>query len=188
MFGAAFVIPRLDGPGGARGDECSAYLTHITARYDQLASYTLFLHSDPDSHLHMPYLGNVLRMIALGTSHLGFLHLNGPRHVRTITPCLQAIFREIFGEELTNLVGPYCCAQFVVQAEKIRHRPSNFCMKMLSMVDRSFTKGDLCTAAQTSRSTHCYGMEFLWHLVFGEDFDPPLRQDDIRLPTALRLK
>ena len=31
-------------------------------------------------------------------------------------------------------------------------------------------------------------MEFLWHVVWGENGDPPLRQDDENLPLAFRLK
>lgn len=58
---------------------------------------------------------------------------------------------------------------------------------MLMMVNGSMPY-DLCTTSTTARSTHCYGMEFLWHMVWGEDPDPPLRQDDKNLPTAFRLK
>ena len=39
-----------------------------------------------------------------------------------------------------------------------------------------------------ARSTHCYGMEFLWHVIWGESGDPPLRQDDDNLPLSFRLK
>ena len=56
-------------------------------------------------HLHMDFLDLVLRSIAAGTYDVGFLPLNGPRHVRTLTPCLQAVHEEIFGENLTALVG-----------------------------------------------------------------------------------
>ena len=37
---------------------------------------------------------------------------------------------------------------------------------------------------EVARSTHCYGMEFMWHKVFGDVTDPPLRPDDTRLPTG----
>ena len=47
----------------------------------------------------------LVRSIAAGTYDVGFLPLNGPRHVRTLTPCLQAVHEEIFGENLTALVG-----------------------------------------------------------------------------------
>ncbi|KAF4740134.1 hypothetical protein FOZ63_003567, partial [Perkinsus olseni] len=53
------------------------------------------------------------------------------------------------------------------------------------MVDGSIP--DLCVAeAKPKRSSHCYVFEFLWHVVFGEPRQLPLRPDDKRLPTALR--
>ena len=42
------------------------------------------------------------------------MHLNAPRHVKTITPCLQEIHKKIFDTPLAQYVGPYCCAQFIV--------------------------------------------------------------------------
>lgn len=50
-------------PGAARGDECSAYLTHILGSYDHLADFTIFLQSDPMDHLHFDFLDLVLRLI-----------------------------------------------------------------------------------------------------------------------------
>jgi len=116
-----------------------------------------------------------------------FLSLNGARHLRTITPCLNAIHQAIFGTEMKEAVGPYCCAQFIIQDTKIRERPLSFYQNMLRLVDGS-VEYDLCAPGKVVRSTHCYGMEFTWHVVFGEEYEPPLRQDDVRLPTPLRLK
>ena len=39
---------------------------------------------------------------------------------------------------------------------------------MLTLVNGTLPY-DLCTSSKVARSTHCYGMEFLWHLVFAED-------------------
>eukprot|EP00439_Symbiodinium_sp_Y106_P057851 s275_g8.t1 len=125
-FQAVRVIARPD-IGAARGDECSAYLTHILANYQKLADFIVFLQSDPMDHLHMDFLDLVLRSIAAGTYDVGFLPLNGPRHVRTLTPCLQAVHEEIFGENLTALVGPYCCAQFAVSRETVQQRSLELC-------------------------------------------------------------
>ncbi|CAE7693266.1 acbC [Symbiodinium sp. CCMP2592] len=185
-FQAVRVIARPD-IGAARGDECSAYLTHILANYQKLADFIVFLQSDPMDHLHMDFLDLVLRSIAAGTYDVGFLPLNGPRHVRTLTPCLQAVHEEIFGENLTALVGPYCCAQFAVSRETVQQRSLDFFSRMLSLVDGS-RDVDLCGVEGTKRSTQCYGFEFLWHVVFGEEVDPPSREDDMRLPVSLRLK
>ena len=95
------------------------------------------------------------RSIAAGTYSVGFLPLNGPRHVRTLTPCLQAVHEEIFGENLTGLVGhrllhlvsvsvvslprlllrgPYCCAQFAVSRETIQQRSLETCMQQFGFL------------------------------------------------------
>mmetsp|Transcript_10518 Transcript_10518/g.32704 ORF Transcript_10518/g.32704 Transcript_10518/m.32704 type:complete len:438 (-) Transcript_10518:82-1395(-) len=176
-----------DPEGGPRGDECLGYLSHIVHRFTQLATFTVFMQADPSEHLHFSYLRNALKMIERGTYAVPYLTLNGARHVRTITPCLSAVHEAIFGVPMREPVGPYCCAQFIVQDAKIRERPLSFYQNMLRLVDGT-VKSDLCAPGRVTRSTHCYGMEFTWHLVFGEDYESPLRQDDVRLPTPLRLK
>merc|ERR1712048_371888 len=75
----------------------------------------------------------------------------------------------------------------IVESSRARERPLEFYQNMLRLVDGSLDY-DVCTARKVTRSTHCYGMEFTWHLVFGEEHEPPLRQDDARLPLPLRLK
>lgn len=181
------VRPCPDPAGGPRGDECLAYLSHIVSRYEELASFTVFLQADPDQHLHFDYLKVALAMIARGTYSVPFLTLNGARHSLTLTPCMAAVHQAIFGEPLLQGVGPYCCAQFIVRDARVRERPISFYRRMLGLVDGS-AGYDLCTSGKVTRSTHCYGMEFLWHRVFGEPLEPPLRQDDARLPLPLRLK
>lgn len=187
-FGQVTIVPCPDPAGLPRGDECLAYLSHIVGRYEQLASFTVFLQSDPDQHLHFTYLRTVLAMIAKGAYNVPFLNVNGARHVRSRSPCLGAVYEEIFKEPMTKPLGPYCCAQFVVQDLGIRSRPLDFYKNMLRMVDGSMGGADLCSAQPVTRSTHCYGMEYMWHRVFGDDHEPPLRQDDIRLPLSLRQK
>lgn len=137
--------------------------------------------------MHASFLQTILRSMVFQTYDQGFLHLNGPRHVRTITPCIQSIAEVIFGHKLDGTVGPYCCAQFVVGRDKIQTRDKFFYERMLMLVNGTLNY-DLCTTSRVARSTHCYGMEFLWHVVWGEALDPPLRQDDRQLPTAFRLK
>ncbi|CAK8986081.1 unnamed protein product [Durusdinium trenchii] len=185
-FQAIHQIERAD-IGAARGDECSAYLTHILGHYDRLADQTIFLQSDPMDHLHFEFLDLVLRSIAAGTYNTSFLPLNGPRHVRTLTPCLQAVHEEIFQANLTELLGPYCCAQFAVSRETIRRHDKDFYLRMLGLVDGS-KNVDLCGMEGTKRSTQCYGFEFLWHVVFGQVPEPASREDDPQLPVHLRLK
>ena len=42
------------------GKETSAYVTHIVRRFDSLADQTLFLHTDPASHLMLPLFKRAL--------------------------------------------------------------------------------------------------------------------------------
>lgn len=185
-FAQVVVTPKTD-LGSTRGDECSAYLAHIVGRYDSLADFTIFLQSDPHEHLHFDFLDLVLRSMAATTYSMPFLPLNGPKHVRTLTPCLSAVHEELFGTNLTEILGPYCCAQFAVARETIRRHDRSFYENMLSLVDGT-RNVDLCGVEGTKRSTQCYGYEFLWHVVFNEAVDPPSREDDPRLPVAFRLK
>jgi len=186
-FSSMEVKPCRDPEGGPRGDECLGYLAHLVDRYDNLATFTVFLQADPQDHLHFSYLHIVFKMIERNTYAIPYMNLNGARHVRTITPCLSAVHEAIFGVAMAEPVGPYCCAQFIVMDSRIRDRKLEFYQNMLRLVDGSM-EYDLCAPGKVTRSTHCYGMEFTWHLVFGEAYETPLRQDDQNLPTALRLK
>merc|ERR1719423_286893 len=90
-------------------------------------------------------------MISRGTYAVPFLSLNGGRHVRTVTPCLSAVHEAIFGEPMREAVGPYCCAQFVVQDTRVRARPLEFYHRMLRLVDGTM-QNDLCAPGRvTSR-------------------------------------
>ena len=91
--------------------------------YDEnLADLTLFIHSDPFDHVHPEFMKVVLQSIGHKTYTQQFLHVNGPRHVRTLTPCIQAIAEVIFEKKFDEVVGPYCCAQFLVSRERMQFR------------------------------------------------------------------
>eukprot|EP00392_Amoebophrya_sp_AT5.2_P010124 g10177.t1 len=98
IFDVIVQIPTPDPSFVARGDECSAYLRHVVERYDSdLADFTVFIHSDPFEHMHKQYLSVILKAMEQQTFEEDFLHLNAPKHVKTITPCLQAVSEAIFG-------------------------------------------------------------------------------------------
>eukprot|EP00927_Polykrikos_kofoidii_P021407 TRINITY_DN20253_c0_g1_i1.p1 TRINITY_DN20253_c0_g1~~TRINITY_DN20253_c0_g1_i1.p1 ORF type:complete len:421 (-),score=37.97 TRINITY_DN20253_c0_g1_i1:22-1284(-) len=185
-FSSISILPCSDPQSGPRGDPCLGYLAHLTTRYTQLAAFTVFLRGDPHEHLHFSFLQVPLKMIERGTYSVPFLQLNNIRHAQTWTPCLNAVHEAIFGDKLEP-VGPFCCSQFIVRDTTVRARPLRFYKNMLRLVNGS-TKTRFCSTERENRSTHCYGMEFMWHLVFGEHHESPLRQDDPRLPTPLRLK
>jgi hypothetical protein len=193
MFGNIFrggitVIPQPDGP--VRGDECTGYLDYIVKNYDSLSDYTVFLQGDADHHLFLSYLSTTLEGIKAGQYDVPFLHLNFHRHYQTTTPCMRDVERVIFN--LTNpveplpLIGTYCCAQFIVSRPRIRARDQKFYSDALKLVDGSVA--DLCSPDPPRRSSHCYVLEYLWHVVFGEPRDLPHKPDDQRLPLLLRMK
>lgn len=188
--GGIEVIPQPDGE--VRGDECTAYLQYIRDMYLELPSYTVFLQADADHHLFFSYLSTALGGIESGRFEVPFLHLNFHRHYQTTTPCMRDVERVIFNYtddirvEALPLIGTYCCAQFIVSRERILRHPIDFYERTLFLVDGSVK--DICSPGPPRRSSHCYVLEYLWHIVFGEDRYLPFRPDDARLPTALRSK
>jgi hypothetical protein len=189
--GGVFVIQQPDGP--SRGDECTAYLDYIVQGYDSpgMSDYTVFLQADPDRHMFISYLNTILSGINAGTYREGFLHLNFHRHYQTTTPCMRDVERYLFNHsELvskTDIIGTYCCAQFVVHKSRIYMRQKRFYQHALSMVDGSGI-ADICSPTPPRRSSHCYVLEYLWHVILGEERFLPFKADDPRLPSVLRMK
>ena len=182
--GGVFVIPKSD-IGPTRGDECTGYLDYIVTEYNRLSDHTLFLQADPDHHLFISYLNTVLSVIKTGVD-LPFLHLNFHRHYQTVTPCMRDVEARLFGVSPLALIGTYCCAQFIVAKERILQRHASFYINALAMVDG--TLPDICSPTPPKRSSHCYVLEYLWHVVFGEVRYLPHKPDDARLPLILRMK
>uniref|UniRef100_A0A7S4PRR7 Uncharacterized protein n=1 Tax=Alexandrium monilatum TaxID=311494 RepID=A0A7S4PRR7_9DINO len=178
-----------------RRDECTAYLAHVVRHYNaHMGDVVFFLHGTPSDHTPMGLLNLVLRGLALGTLRdLDFLHLGAPRMVATANPCQQDIFRIATGRSLQGPLFTYCCSQFAVSKRRIRQRPRSDYARMLRLVDGSVP--DACDRIGPSferypgqRLSHCFFFEFMWHVVFGESEDLPLRADDPKLPLAFRLK
>jgi hypothetical protein len=187
-FANTHVFNQPDGP--VRGDECTGYLDHIVRNYDDLADFIVFLQGDADHHMFLSFLDTALKGIIAGQYDTPFLHLNFHRHYQTTTPCMREVERVLF--DLPDpvppvpLVGTYCCAQFIVRKDRILARQKEFYQKALSMVDGSVP--DLCSPTPPRRSSHCYVLEYLWHVVFGEPRFLPHKPDDDRLPILLRMK
>ncbi|CAE7354815.1 unnamed protein product [Symbiodinium natans] len=178
----------------ARRDECTAYLSHVVREYGNLADMTLFLHGDPSDHTPFGLLNILLRGISSGSfSSLDFIHLGSPRLVATYNPCQDDIYERAFNRPLKGRLYTYCCSQFAVSKKRIRQRPLEEYVKMLQLVDGSVA--DVCERIGPSyekyagqRLSHCFFLEFMWHVVFGEPDNLPLRADDKTLPLPLRLK
>ncbi|CAE7896164.1 unnamed protein product [Symbiodinium necroappetens] len=178
----------------ARRDECTAYLSHVVREYDNLGDMTLFLHGDPSDHTPFGLLNILLRGISLGTfAGLDFVHLGSPRLVATYNPCQNDIYERAFNHPLQGRLFTYCCSQFAVSKRRIQQRPLEEYAKMLQLVDGSVA--DVCERIGPSyekyagqRLSHCFFLEFMWHVVFGEPDELPLRADEPKLPLPLRLK
>lgn len=178
----------------ARRDECTAYLSHVVMHWEDLADVTLFLHGDPSDHTPFGLLNLVFRGLTLGTfSQLDFVHLGSPRLVATYNPCQDDIYQRAFGRPSQHRLFTYCCSQFLVSKRRIRARPLGDYVRMLQLVDG--TVADQCERIGPSyekyagqRLSHCFFLEFMWHVVFGQDDELPSRADDVTLPVSLRLK
>jgi hypothetical protein len=186
--GQSKLIPQRDGP--VRGDECTAYLHHIIHNYESLSDFTVFLQDDADHHMFLSFMDTALKGIITGQYSVPFLHLNFHRHYQTTTPCMRDVERVLFNlsspVEPLPLIGTYCCAQFIVEKQRILARPMDFYEKAFSLVNG--TVDDMCSPTPPKRSSHCYVLEYLWHVVFGEDRFLPHKPDDERLPLLLRMK
>eukprot|EP00435_Cladocopium_sp_Y103_P036720 s1262_g9.t1 len=194
------VFTRLDDSAdpatgqAARRDECTAYLSHVVMHWEDLAEVTLFLHGDPSDHTPFGLLNLVFRGLTLGTfGQLDFVHLGSPRLVATYNPCQDDIYQRAFGRPSQHRLFTYCCSQFLVSKRRIRARPLGDYVRMLQLVDG--TVADQCERIGPSyekyagqRLSHCFFLEFMWHVVFGQDDELPSRADDVTLPVSLRLK
>ena len=177
----------------ARRDECTAYLSHVVREYGNLADLTLFLHGDPSDHTPFGLLNILMRGISLGTFlDLDFVHLGSPRLVATHNPCQDDIYERAFNRPLQGRLYTYCCSQFAVSKRRIQQRTLEEYARMLQLVDGSVA--DVCERIGPSyekyagqRLSHCFFLEFMWHVVFGEPDELPLRAD-ANLPLPLRLK
>lgn len=179
----------------ARRDECTAYLAHVVRHYDSgFADMTLFLHGDPSDHTPFGLLNILFRGLALGSLRdLEFVHLGAPRLVHTANPCQAGLFEAAFGRAQRAPLSTYCCSQFAVAKRRILSRPLSDYARMMQLVDGTIP--DMCDRVgpayeryRGARLSHCYFFEFMWHVVFGEGEELPLRADDARLPVSLRLK
>lgn len=180
-----YVTEQTDGI--TRGDECTAYLEYIRSEYKRLPDFTIFLQSDLDHHLFVSYLNTALLALRNGIYTIPFLHLNFHRHYQTITPCMRDVENKVFGESVpSELIGTYCCAQFIVSRSRIQARPVEFYRSALAMVDGSMK--DICSPVAPRRSSHCYVLEYLWHVIFGESRFLPPKPEDVRLPVIFRMK
>ncbi|KAF4683228.1 hypothetical protein FOZ60_009488, partial [Perkinsus olseni] len=149
-------------------DECSAYLHYLLEVHDDSASnHTMFLQGDALNHSPRGLLPMVMQSIAVGTYSLPFLHLGDLRQVVSESSCRSWLF--------------------IVSRDRIAQVPKVSLRAMYEdVLSNSAVPSDRCFL-WPGQSTHCLWLEQLWHVIFGEPADLPLRSEDPRLPIFLRM-
>eukprot|EP00927_Polykrikos_kofoidii_P020054 TRINITY_DN19451_c0_g1_i1.p1 TRINITY_DN19451_c0_g1~~TRINITY_DN19451_c0_g1_i1.p1 ORF type:complete len:522 (-),score=77.59 TRINITY_DN19451_c0_g1_i1:231-1796(-) len=196
--------------------ESLGYAAFLARHRDDAADYTVFLQADPMHHMiHGRYLSVVLHSIAIGTYDVPFLHLNRLRFLNGGSICLQETLEFVENAIAGNLMsgneskveatspiraspseyavfGSYCCSQFVVSRQRLQMRSASFYAKIESLLRGEPPQPMLCRQDDRHDARPRIAIsalfEHLWHYVFGEGYDLPLREFDERLPLFLRAK
>lgn len=167
-----------------KGNEANAYLTYIIQNYDSLPSTVAFVHShesgfpkawhtDAKDHSNVESLNslNVNFVQRNGYANLRCLQNPGcPDEVqpfrepmdesRTTETAFAAAWREIFeNEDVPQVVGVACCAQFAVSRQQILKRTKDEYLRMHKWL--------MDTELDDSISGRVF--EYLWHIIFGQE-------------------
>ncbi|KAH0352230.1 hypothetical protein KCU83_g3966, partial [Aureobasidium melanogenum] len=176
-----------------KGKEANAYLTYIIQNYDSLHSTIAFVHSHEFGwlkgwHTDAKHHSNVE---SLNSLNVDFVQRNGYANLRCLpTPgcpdevqpfrepkdeskttevVFAAAWREIFdNDDVPEVVGVACCAQFAVSKQQILKRTKEEYLRMHEWLMNT----DLDD--QTSGRV----FEYLWHIIFGQEsvYCPSLAQ------------
>ncbi|KAH0271529.1 hypothetical protein KCU91_g7318, partial [Aureobasidium melanogenum] len=176
-----------------KGKEANAYLTYIIQNYDSLHSTIAFVHSHEFGwlkgwHTDAKHHSNVE---SLNSLNVDFVQRNGYANLRCLpTPgcpdevqpfrepkdeskTTEVVFAAAWGEIFDNddvpeVVGVACCAQFAVSKQQILKRTKEEYLRMHEWLMNT----DLDD--QTSGRV----FEYLWHIIFGQDsvYCPSLAQ------------
>lgn len=170
-------------PHSTRGREVAAYLSYVIDYYDQLPSYSIFIHAGEEQRhndLFGPRTRTVLENLRLeavdakGYVNLRCQHSPGcPSHVHPNHPTetdiknrdtrayFAQIYKDLFGPDakVPDVIGGVCCAQFAVSRDQIRRRPKRDYIRMMEWVDQG-----------SKEIVDSYGVgwafEVVWHVVF----------------------
>ncbi|KKA17579.1 hypothetical protein T310_8486, partial [Rasamsonia emersonii CBS 393.64] len=171
-------------PPKNKGRESNVYLQYIIDNYDNLPSIIVFLHSHRDGyprawHTEFEEHDNVLNVRML---QLDFIQRNGYANLRCnfIPGCPDEIqpfrnprdewrtaehafadaWRALFNNsDIPEVVATPCCSQFAVSSAQVRKRPLSSYIW--------FQKWLLETELPDDVSGRI--MEYLWHIIFGQD-------------------
>lgn len=182
-FQRVSTVPVED--GAIRRDECSGYLRHLVDHYHSAPDFALFFQADAGDHMQWGYLTLVMQAIERHALQVGFVHLNHPRLVASLSPCREEVFRRVFGRGPRQMLGSYCCAQFLVSRARWLANPLERYENMQRML---FEESPPECHDIPGHSTHCLMYEVYWHVLFGEPDDLPERAANPALPLMLRTR
>ena len=177
---SSYLLPR-----SLKGREVAAYLSYILDYYDALPTYSFFVHAAEEQwhndilskYSNQPNTIGNFRTAAVDAH--GFVNLRcrltpscpvgirpfATNHldikVKDPTRDYADIYMEIFDvprNEVPEVIGAVCCAQFAVSRERIRQRPREDYERILLWAD-------------STAWTDSFGVgllfEKLWHVIFG---------------------
>jgi len=146
-------------------------LGYIVRYYDELPSFTLFLHGH-DDHWHqiynMHYIVHHLDFSQTYRNINNYWVNDRNSSSNTYMRRLQLLWNELFQDELGPMPSQFqdkCCAQMLVHRDAIRTRSIDFYRRLDRFVTHRGNDADEGDGYHTSMS---YVMEFVWHYLFGE--------------------
>eukprot|EP00397_Hematodinium_sp_SG-2012_P048525 GEMP01055638.1.p1 GENE.GEMP01055638.1~~GEMP01055638.1.p1 ORF type:complete len:465 (+),score=62.71 GEMP01055638.1:104-1498(+) len=182
-----------------RADECSGYMAYLHDSYDELPEYTFFLHADAIEHIPQFYfLGATVLAASKGLLNNGFVHL-GSHYVLPDFVLEQEEFGNVWRSIFHSSIAPklsavlaYCCAQFMVSRKQIQIRPKSFYTAAWTYFASKASYYDLFRPIKHVRTLDtinrkpCVFLEYMWHVIFGEEFMNPRRHEDPRVPLFMQ--
>ncbi|KAH0365836.1 hypothetical protein KCU65_g5805, partial [Aureobasidium melanogenum] len=168
-----------------KGREANVYLTYIIENYEKLPLTIAFVHPHEDGnprawHTDADGYSNVKSLSSLQTS---FVQSNGYANLRCIANpgcpdgvrpfhdyhdeedrraehAIADVWKEIFGNnDVPEVIGHTCCAQFAVSRDQVRKRPLEFYIGAMKWLHE--TPLDDATSGRI--------FEHIWHIIFGKD-------------------
>jgi len=177
------IVPVED--GDVRRDECSGYLRHLVDHYEDPPDFVMFFQADAADHMQWGYLSLVMRALERHALQTEFVHLNHPRLVASLSPCRAKVFEQVFDRPPRQMLGSYCCAQFLVSRSRWLANPLERYQRMNDML---FGESPPECHDIPGHSTHCLMFEVYWHVLFGEPDNLPERAENPGLPLMLRTR
>jgi hypothetical protein len=170
---------------GNKGREANVYLTYLVENYEKLPSTIAFVHphedgyprawhTDADSHSNVKSLSSLRTEFVQSNGYANLRCIANPGCPDEIQPfreeydnedrraehAITDAWKQIFGnDDVPNVIGAPCCAQFAVSRDQVRKRPLEFYVGALKWLHD--TPLDDATSGRV--------FEYIWHIIFGQE-------------------